>query len=178
MFDTSEGYDGLIPSGVTANFAHDPTKRRDHYQQIMSDDISECSEQHIRNIMLWSQDSWSEIRKDCARRIRCIIGIIPPKTATLLFNAFVDCIRSCGHHWQAIHGALLAINEMIFARSDYLESDIVRTLCLNLVGSNLAPVREAATACISKLVVTGKTSTTAVICIILSSIDSLLLNCK
>ena len=178
MSDLSEGYDGITEIAPAAYLSFDPTKRRDHYRQIMSDDMSECNEQKIRNILVWSQDAWSEIRKDCASWIKCKIILFPPEAVKLLFNAFVDCIRSSDHHWQAIHGSLLGINQMILASIDNLESDTVRTLCLSLVGSNLSPVREAATACISKLVATGSTSTAALISIILSSIKGLLLNCE
>lgn len=171
MSDFGKRYDG-------AHLSFDPTKRRDHCRQIMSDDMSQCNEENIRNILLWSQDAWSEIRKDCASWIKCTISQFPPEAVKLLFNAFVNCIRSSGHHWQAIHGSLLSINQMILASIDTLESDTVRTLCLSLVGSNLSPVREAATACISKLVATGNTSTAALISIILCSIKSLLLNCE
>lgn len=155
-----------------AELLSDPTKRREYYRQI-SVSSTEFNVLLVPTVLLWLQDSWSEIRKDCARWIRCRLGDISPEAERLLLSTLVDCIRSDTNPWQAIHGSLLGITEMIQQSSEVTVCDVVRTLCLSLVGSNLAPVREAATACVSKLVASGQISTAVLISNILSSIMSI-----
>lgn len=155
-----------------AELLSDPSKRRDHYRQ-MTVNPTEFDVLLVPTVLLWLQDSWSEIRKDCARWIRCRLNDISPEAYNLLLNTLVDCIRSDINPWQAIHGSLLGITEMIQQSSEVTVCDVVRTLCLSLVGSNLAPVREAATACVSKLVASGQISTAVLISNILSSIMSI-----
>ena len=150
----------------------DPSVRREHYRQLLSETCEQFGETHVPDIVLWLQDSWSEIRKDCARWIRQNLPKITSDAGKLLFNNLIYCIRCGTFSWQALHGSLLGITELITENSENV-SDIVRTLCLNLVGSSLAPVREAATACIAKLVISKQISTAVLISTILSSITNL-----
>jgi hypothetical protein len=173
MVEFLPGCDAFITQGSSADILCDPSKRRDHYRQLMYENAQDFDLSHISDIHLWLQDSWSEIRKDCARWIRSRLNDISPDSEKLLLSTLIDCIRSGSNSWQAVHGSLLGITEMIQERTEVSVCNIVRTLCLGLVGSNLAPVREAASSCVSKLVASGQISTAALISTILSSITSL-----
>lgn len=171
MSETVSENDDLNPP-ETAELFSDPSKRRDYYRQI-SANPRDFNVLEVPTILLWLQDSWSEIRKDCARWIRSRLSDISPEAERLLFNTLIECISCDTNPWQAVHGSLLGITEMIQESSEVTVCDVVRTLCLSLVGSNLAPVREAATACMSKLVASGQISTAVLISNILSSIMSI-----
>lgn len=161
-------------AGSSADQICDPTVRREHYKQIMSEACSHIDDSHVPDIILRLQDSWSEIRKDCAKWIRLKLSCVTPGAEKLLFDALIECI-GCGNNcWQAVHGSLLGITELI-RMNDGNESvgEIVQSMCLDLVGSSLAPVREAATACISKLVTSNHISTAVLVSTILSSITKL-----
>jgi hypothetical protein len=168
----SIGENGYLNPQENAELLSDPSKRRDYYRQI-SVLPTEFDVLLVPTVLLWLQDSWSEIRKDCAKWIRCRLSDISPAAEKLLLSTLVDCIRCDTNPWQAVHGSLLGITEIIQQSSEVNVCDVVRTLCLSLVGSNLAPVRDAATACVSKLVASGQISTAVLISNILSSIMSI-----
>jgi hypothetical protein len=150
----------------------DPSKRRDHYRQLLSGKSKKVGIPEIPHVILWLQDSWSEIRKDCARWIKSSRLDVQPDAEDLLFHSLIDCLRCDRSSWQAIHGSLLGIKELICETCVHSICSEVRDLCLSLVGSNLAPVREAATACVCKLVSSGKISSA----VLISKIQLSLLN--
>ena len=156
----------------------DPSLRREHFRRLLSD-ILRFDESHVPDCILWLQDSWSEIRKDCAKWMRLSIACISHTAEILLFDSLLDCIKSGTNtnSWQAVHGSLLGLTELIKEGGEN-KSDIVQILCLGLVGSSLAPVREAATACISKLVTSKQISTAVLISTILNSLINLYGNGK
>ena len=170
--------DPLAPEISLLEPKSDPSLRREHFRQLLSD-IPRFDESHVPDCVLWLQDSWSEIRKDCAKWIRLSIAGFSHTAEILLFNTLLDCIQSGTNtnSWQAVHGSVLGLTELIKEGGEN-NSDIVQILCLGLVGSSLAPIREAATACISKLVTSKQISTAILISTILNSLINLYGNGK
>jgi hypothetical protein len=163
---------------VSPESVSDPSVRRDRYRSLIPEDIVVLDEAYVPDILNWLQDSWSEIRKDCSRWIRLRLRDFTDETGKKLLCNLIECLQCGTKTWQAVHGSLLGIAELITETSESDKCDTVQALCLNLVGSNLPPVREAANACVSKLVATGHVSTALLISTILSSISSLCLTCE
>lgn len=156
----------------------DPSVRRDKYRSLITENILVLDESYVSDIINWLQDSWSEIRKDCARWMKLNPTIITVEVVKVLFCKLIESLECGTNTWQAVHGSLLGIAELITETSETVTCDTVQAICLNLVGSNLPPVREAANACVSKLVASGHISTALLISTILSSITGLCLICE
>lgn len=172
MSDFFSERDPLVAGMSSVEPVSDPSKRREQFRQLLSNASQSFDDAHVPDIVLWLQDPWSEIRKDCAKWMRLNLANISFSTEKLLFNTLLDCIQCGTNSWQAVHGSLLGLTELIKEGGEN-KSDVVQTLCLNLVGSSLAPVREAATACISKLVTSKQNSTAVLISTILTSLTNL-----
>jgi hypothetical protein len=97
----SIGENGDLNPPENAELLSDPSKRRDHYRQI-SVTPTEFNVLLVPTVLLWLQDSWSEIRKDCAKWIRCRLSDISPEAERLLLSTLVDCIRCDTNPWQAL----------------------------------------------------------------------------
>ena len=172
MSEIRDVFDSSPEAGSLTELS-DPSKRRDHYTHLFSCKSKKIGIADIQHVILWLQDPWSEIRKDCARWIKSNRLDILPDTETLLLRSLIDCIRCDRSSWQATHGSLLGITQLICQTCVQSICYEVRDLCLSLVGSNLAPVREAATACVCKLVSSGKISTAVLISTIQLSVLNL-----
>ena len=172
MTEFRDSCDSSLVAGSPAELS-DPSTRRDHYKQLLASESRKYSVADIHHVILWLQDPWSEIRKDCARWIKSNRLDMLPDAVDLLFRSLLDCIGYSHSSWQAIHGSLLGLKELICQTCVQSICYEVRDLCLSLVGSSLAPVREAATACVCKLVSSGKISTAVLISTIQLSVFSL-----
>ena len=96
----------------------DPTLRREHYRLLFSDTCVHCDESNVPDIILRLQDSWSEIRKDCAKWVRQKLSCITAGAEKLLFGALIESIVCGNNSWQAVHGSLLGITELIRNKDD------------------------------------------------------------
>ena len=172
MSEIRDVCDSSLVAGSLAELS-DPSKRRDHYIHFFTGKSKKVDIPDIQHVILWLQDPWSEIRKDCARWIKSNRLDILPDAENSLLLSLIDCIRCDHSSWQATHGSLLGITQLICQTCVQSICYEVRDLCLSLVGSNLAPVREAATACVCKLISTGKLSTAVLISTIQLSVLNL-----
>lgn len=171
----------------------DPSIRRDQYKLLLfNSHLINISKVAI--IILWLQDPWSEIRKDCSKWLKLNFKHITTEALTILFESLILCIQSGNNNgqnesyqphsppqqqqhtqppWQSIHGSLLGLTELITNSIEITTCNSIQNHCLSLVGSSLHPIREASTACISKLVMSGQISTAVLISTILASMTTL-----
>jgi len=128
--------------------------RREHRRLSLSGTTSSAGlgVADVANLVAWLEDAWSEIRKDAAKALRTLRHQLTPEAHTLLVSTLIAHIDAAESTWQVVHGALLGVTELLSEQTDPAASGAIQSLCLKLVGHKLPPVREAAAACMLRLI--------------------------
>ena len=139
-----------------ASLQDDSSIRREQRRNSIQTQTMKIDEQDVPNLVVWLQDPWSEIRKDAAKAIRAYYPLLTPAAETRLLFSLVESLERFDVSWQVVHGSLLGITVLVNESTDHIVTATIQSLCLKLVGHKLPPVREAAAACMLRLLSTNQ----------------------
>ena len=126
--------------------------RREHRRLSVGAASSGLGVADVPNLVAWLEDAWSEIRKDAAKALRTLRSQLTPEANALLLGTLIAHIDAAESTWQVVHGSLLGVTELLSEETEAAASGAIQSLCLQLVGHKLPPVREAAAACMLRLI--------------------------